>query len=49
VWSYDGTPITVPDVFRRTVLQQECAGACPTTQTGSERIEVDFVTIDDHH
>jgi hypothetical protein len=48
VWSYDGTPITVPDVFRRTVLQQECAGTCPTTQTGSERIEVDFVTIDDH-
>ncbi|WP_439936770.1 hypothetical protein ACS3YM_12580 [Nocardia sp. N13] len=48
VWSYDGNATTVPDVFRRTVLQQECAGTCPTTRTGSERIEVDFVTIDDH-
>ena len=49
LWSYDGTATTVPDVFRRTVLQQECPGTCPTGQVGSERIEVDFVTIDDHH
>lgn len=47
VWAFDGTATTVPDVFKRTVLQQECAGTCPTGQTGAERIEVDFVTIDD--
>lgn len=45
-WSYDGSTTTVPDVFRRTVLQQECSSSCPSTQTGSERIEVDYVTID---
>ena len=37
---------TVPDVFKRTVLQQECPSSCPTNQAGWERIEVDYVTID---
>lgn len=45
-WSYDGSTTTVPDVFRRTVLQQECSSSCPTNQAGWERIEVDYVTID---
>ena len=45
--SYDGTTSTVPDVFRRTVLQQECPlSSCPTNQAGWERVEVDYVTID---
>lgn len=46
VWSYDGTTTTVPDVVKRTVLQQECPSSCPTDTSDSERIEVDFVTID---
>lgn len=46
VWAYDGTTTTVPDVVRRTVLQQECRSSCPTDTSDSERIEVDFVTID---
>jgi hypothetical protein len=46
VWSYDGSTSTVPDVVKRTVLQQECQSSCPTDTSDSERIEVDFVTID---
>ncbi|PVG81296.1 hypothetical protein DDE18_19380 [Nocardioides gansuensis] len=46
IWSYDGTTVTVPDVFKRTVLQQECRSSCPTDVTDWERIEVDFVTVD---
>jgi hypothetical protein len=46
VWYYDGTTTTVPDVMRRTVLQQECPSSCPTDTHDWERIEVDFVTID---
>lgn len=46
VWTYDGSTLTVPDVFKRTVLQQECRSSCPTNLSGWERIEVDFVTID---
>jgi len=45
-WSYDGSTTTVPDVFKRTVLQQECESSCPSGTSGWERIEVDFVTID---
>ena len=46
VWTYDGTTTTVPDVVKRTVLQQECRSSCPTDTADWERIEVDFVTID---
>jgi hypothetical protein len=45
-WSYDGSTTTVPDVFKRTVLQQECESSCPSNKAGWERIEVDYVTID---
>lgn len=45
-WSYDGSTTTVPDVLKRTVLQQECESSCPSGTSGWERIEVDFVTID---
>ena len=45
-WSYDGSTTTVPDVVKRTVLQQECESSCPSGTSGWERIEVDYVTID---
>ncbi len=45
-WTYNGTTTTVPDVFKRTVLQQECRSSCPTDTTDSERIEIDFLTVD---
>jgi hypothetical protein len=48
-WSYNGTTTTVPDVFKRTVLQQECRSSCPTNTAGWEKIEVDFVTIDNQN
>lgn len=46
VWSYNGTTTTVPDVIKRTVLQQECRSSCPTNTAGWEKIEVDWLTID---
>jgi hypothetical protein len=46
VWTYNGTTTTVPDVFKRTVLQQECRSSCPTDASDWEKIEVDWVTID---
>jgi hypothetical protein len=45
-WHYDGTTVTVPDVFKRTVLQQECGSSCPTDRADWERIEIDWITID---
>lgn len=46
VWSYDGTTTTVPDVVKRTVLQQECRSSCPSNTAGTEDIQVDWLTID---
>lgn len=46
VWTYDGTTTTVPDVVKRTVLQQECRSSCPSNTAGTEDIEVDWLTID---
>jgi hypothetical protein len=46
VWNFDGSPTTVPDVTKRTVLQQECRSSCPTDTNQTERIEIDFVTVD---
>jgi hypothetical protein len=43
---YDGSTTTVPDVLKRTVLQQECRSSCPTDTTDWEKIEVDWLTID---
>lgn len=46
VWSYDGTTTTVPDVMKRTVLQQECRSSCPSNTGGWEQIQTDWLTID---
>jgi hypothetical protein len=48
VWTYSGDSTTIPDVLRTTVLQQECShtSGCPTGTTGSEDIQIDWITVD---
>jgi len=48
VWSYHGDATTIPDVERTTVLQQECPHphGCPRKTSGTEDIQVDWITID---
>jgi hypothetical protein len=47
VWSYRGSSTTLPETVKRTVLQQECASAgCPTNRSGTERIEIDYITVE---
>jgi len=46
LWSYTGDPVSLPPTFKRTVLQQECrSGGCPSGQTGSEDIQIDWIRI----
>ena len=46
VWSYQGTATTVPDAFRRVVLQQEVPSSrYPKSTKGSERILVDYLRV----
>lgn len=45
-WSYQGTRKTVPDAFRRVVLQQEVPVRNPPTSTrGTDRILVDYIKV----
>jgi hypothetical protein len=48
VWAYHGDSTTIPDIQRTTVLQQECPHphGCPTSATGSEDIQIDWITVD---
>jgi hypothetical protein len=47
VWTYVGNETTIPSATRRTVLQQECRNSgCPAGTTGTEDIQVDWITID---
>jgi len=45
-WTYQGSAETLPDTFKRVVLQQECQSSCPSGTTGSEVIEIDWIRID---
>jgi hypothetical protein len=47
-WTHAGDSTTIPDVLRSVVLQQECnhAAGCPTGTTGSEDIQIDWITVD---
>ncbi|HEY0644977.1 MAG TPA: hypothetical protein VGD39_16230 [Nocardioides sp.] len=46
LWSYQGTRRTVPDAFRRVVLQQEVPVRNPPKSTkGSDRILIDYMRI----
>ena len=47
VWSYSGSSSTLPDTLKRTVLQQECQSSCPSGTSGSEDIQIDWITIED--
>jgi len=47
-WTYVGDATTLPDTVKRVVLQQEChSGGCPAATTGSEDVQIDWITIDD--
>jgi hypothetical protein len=47
VWTYKGTSATLPDTLKRVVLQQECQhSGCPDGTTGTEDIQIDWITID---
>jgi hypothetical protein len=46
-WTYTGNETTIPSAYRRTVLQQECrSSGCPAGTTGTEDIQIDWITID---
>jgi len=49
-WDYRGDATTVPSAFKVTVLQQECPTAgcpSPSRRGETERVEIDYITIDD--
>lgn len=48
VWNYVGNSTTVPSVLRSVVLQQECSHSlgCPKGSSGSEDIQIDWITVD---
>jgi hypothetical protein len=46
VWTYTGTATTLPDTLKHVVLQQECqASGCPAGTTGSETVQIDWITV----
>ena len=47
VWTYSGSSRTLPDTKKQVVLQQECrASGCPPGTTGTEDVQIDWITID---
>jgi hypothetical protein len=47
VWSFQGNSTTLPDTLKHVVLQQECfAKGCPSGTTGTEDIQIDWITVD---
>lgn len=47
VWTYRGSSGTLPDTVKQVVLQQECEHqGCPSGTTGTEDIQIDWITID---
>jgi hypothetical protein len=47
VWTYKGSSATLPATVKRVVLQQECQSSCPSGTSGSEDIQIDWITIED--
>jgi hypothetical protein len=46
-WTYVGSPVTLPATLKHVVLQQECkASGCPSGTTGTEDIQIDWITVD---
>ena len=46
VWTFQGNATTLPDTFKRVVLQQECQSSCPSGTTGTEDVQIDWITIE---
>jgi hypothetical protein len=47
VWTYQGSAETLPETFKRTVLQQECpVRGCPRRSSGFEDIQIDWITVE---
>jgi hypothetical protein len=46
VWTFSGDATTLPDTLKHVVLQQECQSSCPSGTTGSEDIQIDWITVD---
>ncbi len=47
VWTYQGTSSTLPATLKHVVLQQEChADGCPSGTTGTEDIQIDWITVE---
>lgn len=46
VWVYQGDATTLPDTLKRVVLQQECQSSCPAGTSGTEDIQIDWITIE---
>ncbi len=45
-WTYAGTSTTLPDTLKHVVLQEECSGGgCPSGTTGTEDIQIDWITV----
>ncbi len=44
-WTYTGTVTTLPDTLKHVVLQQECQSSCPGGTTGTEDIQIDWITV----
>jgi hypothetical protein len=46
VWTFSGDATTLPDTLKHVVLQQECHSSCPSGTTGSEDIQIDWITVE---
>jgi hypothetical protein len=47
VWTYNGSSRSLPDTKKQVVLQQECrSSGCPAGTTGTEDIQIDWITVD---
>ncbi len=47
IWKYTGNTTTLPDTLKHVVLQQECSGnTCPSGTTGTETIQIDWITVE---
>jgi hypothetical protein len=46
LWTYTGDSTTLPDSLKHVVLQQECQSGCPSGTSGSEDIQIDWITVE---
>jgi hypothetical protein len=44
-WTYTGTAATLPETLKHVVLQQECQTSCPSGTSGTEDIQIDWITV----